>query len=890
MADLLTVDDRDGADADPVGIGEAPHASDNHQSDGTKTAGQPASDRKLTPVSYAIAYARRGMRVLPCHEIEGDGECSCGKLKCGSAGKHPREVGWQESATTDEDQIREWWRQWPTANIGIATGKGSNLTVLDVDGDEGRETLRALELEHGELPETPIAISGSDGDHYYLLFEEGLPNAVKFAPGLDIRTEGGLVIGVGSRNKKGAYRWEIAFPLSDTLKPARMPRWLVDLIRNAGASPDGQRPKVPSNAHEFVEGSGRNDAIWKLGRSLKAQDFPASAIEAALLKTNEEFKEPFSQREIARQIAHIIKHSDRPGFEAAAQQATDGAAADADAHEAGAADRASGRDDLPAALSRIAEIDKQIKNDLTLAYSPDYLSAAATVSERDAQTFERLKKNLKARGVSISNWESRVKEVVRKRAAETKAAIENATATNAAATVTTIAPPAPEPWDRPVTGLTLLNDLRDFLAKFIVVTPDVLIAITLWIVFTYLLDIAEYSPRLAITSATPRCGKTTVLDLLGELMLKPIAASNVTAAAIFRIIEQEKCGLLIDEYDTMKAGSEKFEEIRGITNSGHTRASAFVLRAVKYRDDFIVKKFSTWAAMAVAAIGRLPDTLADRSIAIPLRRKSPKQKVERLIQRNKWAHQTAADLARQIQRWVNDNRTILQGTVPKLPDGLDDRSSNNWELLLAIAEVVGGDWPQQAQQAAVKLSAGRDDAGSVGEMLIADIRKVFDACLKLDSAFDRITSAELCAALADLEARPWAEFGRSRKPITAPQLARQLRHFGIAPDSIRVGASATTLKGYLIKAFDEVFISYPPETPLPDRNTGTTVGGVGESDDFQSGTEAECSGSKNGSKSNGEKGYSGVSDQNAEIRGAQEKKDIEADADVAPTDDGQEDF
>jgi putative DNA primase/helicase len=515
-----------------------------------------------------------------------------------------------------------------------------------------------------------------------------------------------------------------------------------------------------------------------------------------------------------------------------------------------------------------------LTSDISSVYSPEYLDIAATVHSKDPQTFERLKKNLKDHHVSVSAWVERVKEIVRKRVAETKAAIKVAAATNAKATVAPIAPPAPDPWDHPVSGLTLLNDLRDFLAKFVVLTQDELIAISLWIIFTYFLDLAEYSPRLAITSPTKRCGKTVLLDLLGKLMLKAIVASNVSAAAIFRIIEQEKCGLLIDEYDTVRAGSETFEEVRGIANSGHTRSSAFVLRAVKSGDDFVVKRFSTWAPMAVAAIGRLPDTWADRAIAVAMKRKPPEQKVERLIRRNTWAHQTAADLARKIQRWANDYRKVLEVTEPKLPDGLDDRSSNNWELLLAIAEVVGGDWPQQARQAAVQLSSGRDDAGSLGEILIADIRKVFAARLKLDSQFDRITSAELCAALADLEARPWAEFGRSQKAITAPQLARQLKHFGISPDSIRVD-NKNTPKGYMKKQFDEVFSSYPLENSLSNRNNSTTLGAVGGSDDFQNATLTKCYGSKNGTKSNGEKGCCSVADQNVEISEAQQKKETE---------------
>src|SRR5260221_4113235 len=148
--------------------------------------------------------------------------------------------------------------------------------------------------------------------------------------------------------------------------------------------------------------------------------------------------------------------------------------------------------------------------------------------------------------------------------------------------------------------------MRAFLTRFIFLDHDALIAIALWICFTYMIDVAEVSPRLAITSPTPRCGKTILLDLLTKLICNPLAASNASGAAIFRALDEEQRSLLIDEFDSMTPGSERFEELRGILNSGHTRTSAFVLRSVQGKRDWVSKKFSTWAAIAVAAIGKLP--------------------------------------------------------------------------------------------------------------------------------------------------------------------------------------------------------------------------------------------------------------------------------------------
>ena len=130
-----------------------------------RTANPKAEKAKL---AYAIAYARHGFRVFPCHEIESDGECSCGKLGCSSAGKHPRIAAWQDEATTDDNRIiRTWWGKWPNANIGVACGAASNLLALDVDvknGHDGIASLRDLELENGELPCGPIALTPTGGN------------------------------------------------------------------------------------------------------------------------------------------------------------------------------------------------------------------------------------------------------------------------------------------------------------------------------------------------------------------------------------------------------------------------------------------------------------------------------------------------------------------------------------------------------------------------------------------------------------------------------------------------------------------------------------------------------------------------------------------------------
>ena len=93
----------------------------------------------------ALTYAARDWYVVPLHDVT-TGVCSCGQTTC-KPGKHPRITDWTHTASTEGAQIRAWWQEWPTANVGIQTGQRSKLVVLDTDprngGDVSRDLLRA---------------------------------------------------------------------------------------------------------------------------------------------------------------------------------------------------------------------------------------------------------------------------------------------------------------------------------------------------------------------------------------------------------------------------------------------------------------------------------------------------------------------------------------------------------------------------------------------------------------------------------------------------------------------------------------------------------------------------------------------------------------------------
>nr|MBA2252818.1 hypothetical protein [Nitrospirales bacterium] len=177
----------------------------------------------------------------------------------------------------------------------------------------------------------------------------------------------------------------------------------------------------------------------------------------------------------------------------------------------------------------------------------------------------------------------------------------------------------------PVDGPELLDEIVRFLSEYIILPPHGADAIALWAVYAHCFDQFDIAPRLALQSPEKRCGKTTVYELLIDLVPRALCTSNVTPAAIFRVIETAHPTLLIDEMDSF---AESREELRGILNSGHTRGGAVVIRTVG--EEHEPRAFSTWSPMALACIGRLPDTVEDRSIIIRMQRKAPTDKVTTL--------------------------------------------------------------------------------------------------------------------------------------------------------------------------------------------------------------------------------------------------------------------
>lgn len=367
-----------------------------------------------------------------------------------------------------------------------------------------------------------------------------------------------------------------------------------------------------------------------------------------------------------------------------------------------------------------------------------------------------------------------------------------------------------EPWHEPVDGAALLDLITATVRRFIICSQETAQAVALWVAVTWFVAVVQIAPLAVITAPEKRCGKSMLLFLIGRLVPRSLMASSISPSALFRSIDAWEPTLLIDEVDACLKDNE---ELRGLINCGHTRDSAFTVRCVG--DDHTPKKFNVWGFKALSGIGHVADTLMDRSILFELRRKLPHESVERIRHAEPGLFN---EISSKLARFAEDNSEQVRLARPDLPEALHDRAQDNWEPLLSVATVAGGNWVAIATAAALKLSGSEVAAQSVGIELLADIQELFE-----HKRVDRISSADLIKELCADDEKPWATYNRGFQ-IKPRQVAAKLKSYGIHSKTIRV--DFTTAKGFELEQFREAFIRYvsPPSEKVTTSQTAPIAG------------------------------------------------------------------
>ncbi len=385
-----------------------------------------------------------------------------------------------------------------------------------------------------------------------------------------------------------------------------------------------------------------------------------------------------------------------------------------------------------------------------------------------------------------------------------------------------ICPPPPPPAASPRSLAHLLDTIVKVIKHRVVMPAGAVDVVALWAAACWGYEKADIFPRLLVSSPAPRCGKSTLLDTVAVFVPRAMRADGITASAMFRVIERERPTLLLDEADTYLA---KNEELRGVINSGHAN-SGYVVRNVPQQDGgYEPARFSTFSPVALAGIGRVPATVNDRSIRVGLQRAEARAgKAKRIRQghldklRDRFGPHLAAH-AGAIAAAIDAKKAAV-------PPSLNGRDADNWEPLVAVADLAGGSWPGRAAAAAVALCGDGATRMSRGEQMLADVRAVFlarrrEAAEKLrewrrkgrrgprPSGGDRMSCEEIVTELNKMDSRPWpGENGG--KGLATHNLGRTLAVFGVQSRNVRVNSplGSNVVRGHYFADLRPMFRRY----------------------------------------------------------------------------------
>jgi hypothetical protein len=337
-----------------------------------------------------------------------------------------------------------------------------------------------------------------------------------------------------------------------------------------------------------------------------------------------------------------------------------------------------------------------------------------------------------------------------------------------------------------------------FIRRFAILPEAGYLPLATWVAATYVSEAFDVFPYIALLSPVKRCGKTRVLEVLELLCARAWRGTLPTSAALYRMMENSPT-LLLDEVEALreKQISEISQNILAVLNAGH-RKGATVPRCEPPSNK--VHHFAVYGPKAFAAIGKLPDTLADRSICITMQRKSANQAVDRFLQGRAGAD--AEPLRESLTAWAELQTGTVRDTYEGMSDlgFLTDRDADLWMPLFAVCAVVVPARAGELKRCALMLTgmkAADDVEDSLPLKLLADLQVV------LSDGAAKATTAALIEGLKEMPDSPWDEFD-----LNPRKLSRMLRPFGPEPRQVRIGSA--TAKGYLRTDLEQAFSRYLP--------------------------------------------------------------------------------
>ena len=368
-------------------------------------------------------------------------------------------------------------------------------------------------------------------------------------------------------------------------------------------------------------------------------------------------------------------------------------------------------------------------------------------------------------------------------------------------------------WPEPVDGRILFDGLLALVCRFVVASEEDYHLIVLKIFESYLVDCFSCISIFRVRSPEKRCGKSTLIDVLERLILRPLSCVTVTLASMFRLVTKYHCRFLVDEAESFGKDND---ELRAFGCAAYERGRTVPRTNPNTLE---VELFETFCWILLASIGELHPTIEDRAVTIFLKRKPRDREIEELCD---VALTIFSDFKGQLQRWTDDHQEIIKDLHLPRPKSLQDRNWKKWRSLLSIASEIDQKCVVDTlRTAAHKIREGGEQL-SLQIELLGRLRTLFRK--ENNPAFLPTVTVILKYLNSDGEA-PWADWTTGlKKGLTEHRLGRELReHF-------QVVARYRTTKhqgphGYRLADLEEHFNLLPPEDEPPKGPDTTPPGG-----------------------------------------------------------------
>lgn len=351
----------------------------------------------------------------------------------------------------------------------------------------------------------------------------------------------------------------------------------------------------------------------------------------------------------------------------------------------------------------------------------------------------------------------------------------------------------------------VLDDVRGWLARYLLTVNDAdLDLLTVWAAHTHLVHEVYSTPRLLLDSPVPGSGKTTALEHLYRLCVRPVQMAAVSSPALLaRLLEDGVRTLLIDEADrTLRPDKEGTPDLIAMLNSGYKRGATRPVLVPQQGGGWIPKEMPTFAPVVIAGNSpSLPDDTKTRIIRVLLL-----PDLEGRVEESDWEliDDTARGLGDDLAAWADAHRRVVAESRPTMPDGIVGRFREKWQPLARVAAAAGGRWPDVVADLALQdkdqVEQDREDGLVTTRPHILLLQNLAEVWPK-KATF--VATTELVDLLIQQHPEAWGAGSSYGKPLTIQRLGRMMaQHFKV--NSGRADDPSRT-RGYFLAALTPVW-------------------------------------------------------------------------------------